>query len=393
MKRYRTLLIASAAVLAVIVLIMTVTDIFFRIYEKKTFIKEVDKNATVFDLNALGFNDYGPPVARDEEPGEFRILSIGDSYTAAITKPQYSFSAVLERELNRLGTGRRVRVINLGVGGTSFPQYLADYLFWSKILRFDAVLFNICLANDFTDVEFKPFDPKSLQREKFITGIGSTLPHLFPFRFLDYAYGIIQAEHNLKPADEYYQPSYQVPWNRYVLSTVKVSRIFTPSEMPGFGNGLDWAGHFMAFVKQLEDSGVRVAVMASPPHLFFNERLLRETAARAGVAADTIDRALPLFVLNEFGRRRGVTGEILDPSPCLAFHAAKGEDLYYGTDTHWTVRGNEIVGDYLADALARRWFDVAPRPPVSDCPPGAKAQEAGEPAKAAVLGMIERLGL
>jgi hypothetical protein len=392
MNRYRKLLVASAVVLAVIAVIMTVTDIFFRIYEKKTFIKEVDQNAPVFDLGALGFNDYGPPLAREEESGEFRILSIGDSYTAAITKPQYTFSAVLERELNRLGTGRRVRVINLGVGGTSFPDYMADYLFWSKILRFDAVVFNICLANDFTDVEFKPFSPKLFRREKFITGIGSTLPHVFPFRFLDYAYGIIRAEHNLKPADDYYNPSYQVPWDRYVLATVKVSRIFTPRELPGFGNGLDWASHFMAFIKQLEDSGVKVAVMASPPHLFFNERLLRETAAAAGVKPDTIDPALPLFLLNEFARRHGVTGEILDPSPCLAFHAAKGEGLYYGTDTHWTVRGNMVIGDFLADALARRWFGVAPSPPASDCPPGAKAGEAGAPAKAAVLGMIKQHG-
>jgi hypothetical protein len=392
MKKYTKALIATAAVLAAIILVLAVTDVFFRIYEKKAFIKEVDKNAPVYDLGALGFNDPGPPVSREGEPGEFRVLSIGDSYTAAITKPGYAFSAVLERELGRLGGGRRVRVVNLGVGGTSFPDYLADYLFWSKILRFDAVVFDICLANDFTDVEFKPFDPKRYQKDRFITGIGSTLPHMFPFRFLDYAYGILQAEHNLKPADAYYQPSYQVPWDRYVLSTVKVSRVFTPRELPSLANAFDWAGHFMAFVKQLEDSGIKVAVMASPPHLFFNERLLRETAAAAGVKPEAIDPALPLFLLNEYARRVGVAGEILDPAPCLAVHAAKGEDLYYGTDTHWTVRGNEIVGDFLADALARRWFGLNPGPHASDCPAGAKAREAGEPAKAAVLDMIARRG-
>jgi hypothetical protein len=388
MKKYQKPLKIIGIILGAIVLIMTITDILFRTYEKKTFIKVVDRNARVFDLESYSFNDHGPPVTRDGEPGEFRILSIGDSYGQAVTKPQYTYSAVLEQDLNRL-TGKRVRVVNLGVGGVSFPEYMANYLFWSKILRFDAVVFNVYLGNNFTKVESNPYDPKQLQLQSFITGVGATLPHVFPFRFLDYAYGIYQARSNFTPANDYYNPSYQVPWDKYLINMVRTSRIFNPDELPGLANGIDWAGHFMAFIKQLEDSGVKVAVMTSPPHLFFNNRLLRETEALAGIKPDAIDPGLPLFLLNEFGRRDGVAGEILDPSPCLAFHAAKGEDLYYGTDTHWTVLGNKIVGDFLADTLAERWFGVTPNPPASDCPPGAKAQEAGARAKAAVLRMLK----
>ncbi|MBF0481578.1 MAG: SGNH/GDSL hydrolase family protein [Desulfovibrionaceae bacterium] len=393
MKKHRKPLIASAVVLASVVLALTAADIIFRIYERIDCITDVDKNAPVFDLPSYDFNDHGPALARDEEPGEFRILSIGDSFTAAVTKPQYTFSAVLERDLNRLGTGKRVRVVNLGVLGVSFPEYMANYVFWSKLLRFDAVVFNICLENDFSDVEKTPYDPKLVQLDTFRSGVGVTLPHRYPLRFLDYIYGKIKASSHAKPANEYYRQTFQVPWDQYVSLMAGFGLIFNPEKLPKFVNGLTWAGHFMEFIKQLEDSGIKVAVMASPPHTYYNEQLLREMTARMGVEPEALDPALPFHIVKTLAGRHGVAGEIIDPDPCLALHAGKGEDLYYGTDTHWNVQGNQVIGDFLADALAARWFGGAPKPPASDCPAGAKSLEAGAPAKAALQGMIEKLGL
>jgi hypothetical protein len=388
MNTFRKPLIAVALVLAVLAAILGGLDIFFRNYEKKTFIKEVDVNAQVYDLKALSFNDQGPPLPREEEPGEFRILSIGDSYAAAITKPQYTYSAVLEGDLNRLSAGRRVRVVNLGVGGISFPEYMAQYRFWSRLLRFDAVLFNVYCGNDFTDVEDKPFDPALTRMDRFVTGMGATLPHKFPLRFLDYAYGIYRAQSNLVPADDFYNPSYQVPWDQYLHSMAKSARIYNPAELPRLANGLDWAGRFLAFVKEIEDSGVKAAVLVSPPHLLFDAKLKAETTKIMGITPETLDPAQPVFLLDELRKRAGVPEALLDPRECLASHAGTQQALYYGTDTHWTVAGNQVVGDYLAGVLAERWLGVTPNPAFSDCPVSPVAAPS-QAAKDAVLGQIQ----
>ncbi|MET0849572.1 MAG: hypothetical protein ABW020_00470, partial [Candidatus Rokuibacteriota bacterium] len=62
----------------------------------------------------------------------------------------------------------------------------------------------------------------------------------------------------------------------------------------------------------------------------------------------------------------GYRGAVYDLLPCLSQHAEGGLELYRGTDTHWSVEGNRVVGDFLADLLGREW-------------PRARAAERGSP--------------
>ena len=390
MNKIFTIIVKTVFFLVLTLLITAVADVFFRQYEKNFYIKAVDKEAPVINLKQYGFNDHGLELSRSKGPDEFRILCIGDSYTSSTTKAEYTYSAVLEKELNSLDLGKRFRVVNLGIPGTSFPQYMAYFGFWSKILQFDAVVFNNYLGNDYTDLESTPYSHDRAVLDNIITGIGATLPHDFSLRFMDYIYTNIQARQNYSPGTAQYKPSFQFPWNRYVQIMSRSARVFNPAELPKFHNALDWAHQFMNMVRQMQDSGIKVAVIASPPHIFFDNKLLLEIAALSRVKPDTFDPALPVFLLDQERKRAGVKDPIIDPSACLASHADMGEKLYYGTDTHWTVEGNKAVGDYLAAVLATRWFGLSTGSGILGCSTEAALRVPSEKGQAVIRNMLAK---
>lgn len=70
------------------------------------------------EINSRGFHDREHQYAKP--PGVVRIVTLGDSFVAAIEVPlEDSFSRLLEKRLNELGAPTRFEVINLGVGGYS----------------------------------------------------------------------------------------------------------------------------------------------------------------------------------------------------------------------------------------------------------------------------------
>ena len=69
----------------------------------------------VLKTNAHGF--VGPDVPAQKPPGEFRIVVLGDSYTAGGQVPfEQNYTALLETDLHQMGYPS-VQVINAGVGG------------------------------------------------------------------------------------------------------------------------------------------------------------------------------------------------------------------------------------------------------------------------------------
>lgn len=207
---------------------------------------------------------------------------------------------------------------------------------------------------------------------------------------MDYIYTNIQARQNYSPGTAQYKPSFQFPWNRYVQIMSRSARVFNPAELPKFHNALDWAHQFMNMVRQMQDSGIKVTVIASPPHIFFDNKLLLEIAALSRVKPDTFDPALPVFLLDQERKRAGVKDPIIDPSACLASHADMGEKLYYGTDTHWTVEGNKAVGDYLAAVLATRWFGLSTGSGILGCSTEAALRVPSEKGQAVIRNMLAK---
>ncbi len=88
-------------------------------------------------------NDRGlrGPEVGEKLPGEYRVLSLGESTTFAAQVPyEECYSAVLEELLSRRGDGRRVRVLNGGVPGYSLFQGVTYLRERSAALEPDMVL-------------------------------------------------------------------------------------------------------------------------------------------------------------------------------------------------------------------------------------------------------------
>ena len=104
---------------------------------------------THIETNELGLRDheYGP-----KHPGEFRILSLGDSYAFGYgLELEQSYGKVLERELNEHYPGTRFSVINAGVVGYGTRQQQLDFDRLYAKLQPDFVLATFSAANDVYD--------------------------------------------------------------------------------------------------------------------------------------------------------------------------------------------------------------------------------------------------
>lgn len=71
---------------------------------------------TLYRTNSLGVR--GPDYSAEPEPGVFRIVVVGDSYTMGFgVEEDEAYASVAQRLLSERRTERRFEVINLGIGG------------------------------------------------------------------------------------------------------------------------------------------------------------------------------------------------------------------------------------------------------------------------------------
>lgn len=106
-----------------------------------------------FDIKVNSLGHRGGETSRVKPPRTFRILGLGDSFALGHGVDGDScFLAVAERELERraaAGGGRRVEVLNAGVGKWGTAQ---EYLYLTREglgLEPDLVLLAFCVDNDF----------------------------------------------------------------------------------------------------------------------------------------------------------------------------------------------------------------------------------------------------
>ncbi|HKA53287.1 MAG TPA: hypothetical protein VKJ47_06455 [Candidatus Binatia bacterium] len=155
-------------------------------YERARFASGYVDGHGMVNFRALNYNDTSAPAVKPA--GEFRILSLGDSFAYSILVYDYSYSGVAARTVNAAVPKPAVRIINLGEPATSVNDYRAAYQYWAAILHPDAAIFNIFLGNDLLDVAFKytppRWAPNRVFSEKGFTiadgSVRSHIPHKFP---------------------------------------------------------------------------------------------------------------------------------------------------------------------------------------------------------------------
>lgn len=99
-------------------------------------------------FNSHGFRDY--ERIYEKRPGVFRILVLGDSYIEALqVQLDESFTAVLEKSLNKNASSTKFEVLSLGQSGFGTADEYLRYLNFGAAYNPDLVILAFFSGNDF----------------------------------------------------------------------------------------------------------------------------------------------------------------------------------------------------------------------------------------------------
>lgn len=372
-RRATGLLLCASLLLA-----LTAAELGFRVWERRAARRHVDSDAPVIDLGRLNYNEGS--VARRKPDDELRILSFGDSFAYTITRRAYSYPAVAAALLGRTAAGRRVRIVNLGEPSISFRQYAKGYRYWGAILEHDAVVFTLYVGNDLLDVAYGWVpDEAELNRVygelDFDVQTGAPrrqrVPERFPLRMLDYAYALIRSA-GLGRARGGADGEGEGPYSRALVELSEADYFDTvrlhldnydPDKLERLAEGYAALGRLLELASGIRRSGRGVLVLLAPEEIQVEDDLRDEVGRRFAIDVDRLDLRLPQARIARIAERIDPELPVLDLLPAFRCARERGQDLYYGTDTHWSVAGNRLAGQLLAAFVADRWL-AAPRPAV-----------------------------
>jgi hypothetical protein len=382
--RARRALTALALLAASVAASLVLGDLLFRLYERAFLIEEVRIGATDFDLEKLGYNDAYGNVPAAKPPDEFRILSFGDSFAESATRGQYAYAQVLADALAE-SSGRPVRVVNFGISRSTLQDYVQEERTWGERVQHDAVLFNLYTGNDFAEVPQHALFAPGIARAPLrkggddvrLVGPGMEVPRRYPLRFLDYALAMYIT---------YRQPAFArglvyrdrmpfAPRAYYIRTQSRAAAYYEVASLErvyaGTLYGLD---ALISRAAALERQGVRVALSVAPPDFAVSPQWLEAVLAELGLQESALRFDLPEQIVAGIAARRGFQGPIVVFHACLREAEAAGQDTYWETNTHWSARGNEIVGRVFAERLAAAWDLGAGRVQTGEPPPPCNSE-------------------
>ncbi|MEJ2086829.1 MAG: hypothetical protein P8Y44_14395, partial [Acidobacteriota bacterium] len=315
-------------------------------------------------LNSRSFRT--PEYQFDKNPGSTRILTIGDSFTAASGGVPYSqhWTKLLQDNLDATGS-TEVEVINLGVPGVETGFELRLWQIEGSLLEPDLVILGFCIGNDFPLPEEASHPADTLN------------DGLRPLRESSHLVRLIENLIRLRRAPEHLRESPEIPRRStggYELADYKYDsglpsyersdyleivarrmRAAHPEYAKRFQAGLDrLTPRLQTFRQEVEVSGARFLVVLIPDEYQLYPELVREAAQAAGTNPQDYDVTRPQRELTKRLQEQGI--EILDL--LLPFQrAARSQSLFRTQDTHWNLVGNRLaaieIAEYLTSASTR----------------------------------------
>ena len=326
---------------------------------------------SVIQLNALNYNEM--PVPRAKPPGSFRVLSFGDSFAYSIVKAPrhyHGIAASLASEISK----RPVQIVNLGEPAVSFYQYMNAYEVWGKLFEYDGVIFNVYLGNDVLDVAYK-YVPNDVKIHRLFLPLdvdlatgrprSVALPRKFPLRLLDYAYA------NYLLYTRAVEPTSAMPSSPYNFAVVKLNEDvwldilntqldnFDAAKIEKLREGYLAAIKFARFAAKVGDNGKRVVVLLSPNESQVNDRVLDQVVQKFKRDLSHLDLDLNAYIIQRIFQEVAKEIPVIYLRSILRCAEQSGVSTYYGTDTHWSVDGNSVVGRYLGRWVATNWLGTA----------------------------------
>ena len=390
----RVVRIAVLVLVGYVAVPVALTEVAFRLYERHVLTKRLPPPGPdgVLDLSRLGYSNG--PVAPVKPAGEARILSLGDSFAYGIVTDTHNYNRVA-RAPSRRGHGPGVLHRQPGPAEQSFPDYQRELELWSRVLPHEAVILDIYAGNDFVEAAAMPaYLPGELEGSLAVAlSTGVQVPRRYPLRIMDHAYALYLSWATRGEPAAGYRATTRMSWDRYVQVMAGTAHAYRRA-VPG----RDWRELAPSYVRlrdllaRLEAeraAGVATLVLvAAAPAV--SERVRRDVSARTGVPESALDFSLPGRLVRAVAEVAGYRGAVYDLLPCLCQHAKAGMDLYRGTDTHWSVEGNRVVGDFLADLLGREWPRARAAERASPCDPEAALAPRDDEVLAFTIGRPRR---
>lgn len=341
----------------------------FRLYERVFLTASFQPKGEVVDLAALNYNESSLP--KKKPAGEFRVLSFGDSFCFGIVKPPYTYNGVAAEILTASGAGAPVRLVNLGEPSSSVNQYLKSYFNWAGQIEHDAVIFNIFLGNDLTDIAYEMVPEDADINRVFVENFVDVqtgrkrlnyVPRKFWLRMFDYLYSYLEMFREghfvLRDIPEPYNFALgPMDDDLYYRTALLHAHVLDPDRREALAPGYAAVARLARVASDImRRQGKKVLVVVSPAEIQVVPELRAELAAGRGLDPSRLDLELA-------DRRVAAVIREVDPDlPVLdllePFRQAhdKGQKLYYPRDIHWTVEGNRLAGEVLAERLGRDWF-------------------------------------
>jgi len=320
------------------------------------------------EISRQGFRDrvYGP-----KEPGEFRILMLGDSFIfGRATEMEDSIPRQLERVLVERLPGSRIQVINGGISGTGPWQQHGMLRERGFDLQPDLVIQSVYPGNDIGDSLLRV--GKHLQ-----SMMGWEYGRLNQFRnrhrpvvaahfWLDrhshlynglrgsviHEDGVIALGRHVRGVFELKELSWEINHPRVPSMEPSLEEWY-----PELALGFDLLTEdILAIRDDCHRRGIPYVVFAIPNFHDISEGAFEFFAQLAGETV-AYERGKPLWKLQDFFEREGVSFvDIWNPLDAYSNPA----DIYYVKDGHFNEVGCRIVAELIADALTRDFPHLIP---------------------------------
>lgn len=348
---------------------LLVCDGLFRLYERYLLLGGEELIGEQVNLAELNYNDT--QVSRNKPENEYRILSFGDSFAYSITRYPYSYHGVAAQILSDASRDTTIRIVNLGEPSVSFYQYMQAWRHWAPLIEHDAVIFNIYLGNDLLDVAYH-YVPDDVEINRIFgetgyslqTGrvLSTRLPRKFPLRMLDYAYAWYHIwRGDIRPSKDTGVGPYNfalVDLDEEIFYSMMLKQMdnFDPEKLQDLNRGYQALAEFIRMVSEIRQSGKQVVIMLAPNEFQVTPKQQQELRNRHDINLEQYDSKLSAYLIQGMVRQIDPEIPLLHLFDALLCADAEGQALYYGTNTHWSVVGNRLVGEILARFIAGEWL-------------------------------------
>lgn len=297
-------------------------------------------------FNSAGMRDREHPEAKPD--GVYRILLLGDSFMEALQVPfEQSMAYLVERGLEQR-TGRKVEVINAGVGGWGTDDELRYLTMYGLKYRPDLVVVVVTLHNDIND-------NLRLEWHRMRDGVLVEQPRM-PMSFFDYH--LTQLKAYISTRFQTYQLWRRVRHGGEIRATARILRshvvqLFQTPAPQRIAEGVQLTDLlFRQIQSETRAAGGQVAMVLLPIHYQLADTTFAAFVRASGVPADSMTIDHPQRLIMPIADSLGIP--VVDLLPRFRqWTADTTASLFLEWDGHWNAAGHRLAAEVVTDGLLR----------------------------------------